>query len=113
MAIDVARIEELDRSIPARTPGGARPHGPGLRDPARLLGALLRPLPVDDLDLAQDAARDDGVRSAAEQPEPGAYREVLTEFDFLRYAANSFFLAGRSRSPTSSSARSAATPSHA
>jgi multiple sugar transport system permease protein len=94
MAVDIARIDGSDRSIPARTPTErarrALVYAILLAVSALFfvpflwtISTSLKTLPeTTGFDLLPDA------------PSLRAYREVLTEFDFLRYAANSFFLAG-------------------
>jgi multiple sugar transport system permease protein len=93
MAIDVARIEEVDRSIPARRPGE--------RGRRILIYAIL--LAISALFFVpflwtistslKSLPETTGFDLLPNNPSLRAYREVLTEFDFLRYAANSFFLA--------------------
>ena len=96
MAIDVARIDDGgdDRAIPARTRAerARRVAVYAILVAVSLLfftpflwsvSTSLKTLPeTTGFDLLPDA------------PSLRAYREVLVEFDFLRYAANSFFLAG-------------------
>ena len=96
MAIDVARIDDggADRSIPARTPAerARRVLTYAILIAVSLLfftpfiwsvSTSLKTLPeTTGFDLLPDA------------PSLRAYREVLVEFNFLRFAANSFFLAG-------------------
>ena len=94
MAIDVARIEEVDRSIPSRTPGE--------RGRRVLIYAIL--ITISALFFVpflwtistslKTLPETTGFDLLPNNPSLRAYREVLTEFDFLRYAANSFFLAG-------------------
>jgi multiple sugar transport system permease protein len=94
MAIDVARIEEVDHSIPARTPGerGRRvlTYAILLTISALFFVPFLWTISTSLKTLPETT----GFDLLPNNPSLRAYREVLTEFDFLRYAANSFFLAG-------------------
>ena len=58
------------------------------------LGALLRPFLWTISTSLKTLPETTGFDLLPNHPSLSAYREVLTEFDFLRYAANSFFLAG-------------------
>ena len=93
MAIDVARIEEVDRSIPVRTPGerGRRvlTYAILLAISALFFVPFLWTISTSLKTLPETT----GFDLLPNNPSLRAYREVLTEFDFLRYAANSFFLA--------------------
>ena len=93
MAIDVARIEEVDRSIPVRTPGerGRRvlTYAILLAISALFFVPFLWTISTSLKTLPETT----GFDLLPTNPSLRAYREVLTEFDFLRYAANSFFLA--------------------
>jgi ABC-type glycerol-3-phosphate transport system permease component len=94
MAMDVAQLDGPARPIPARTPAerARRVLTYAILIAVSVLffvpflwtiSTSLKTLPeTTGFDLLPDA------------PSVRAYREVLTEFDFLRYAANSFFLAG-------------------
>ena len=94
MAIDVARIDGVDRSIPARTPAE--------RSRRVLVYALLIvvsalffvPFVWSISTSLKSLPETTGFDLLPNNPSLRAYREVLLEFDFLRYAANSFFLAG-------------------
>ena len=94
MAIDVARIEQVDRSIPARTPGerGRRvlTYAILIAISALFFVPFLWTISTSLKSLPETT----GFDLLPNNPSLRAYREVLTEFDFLRYAANSFFLAG-------------------
>jgi multiple sugar transport system permease protein len=94
MAIDVARIEEVDRSIPARTAGE---RGRRVLTYAILLtisALFFVPFLWTVSTSLKSLPETTGFDLLPNNPSLRAYREVLTEFDFLRYAANSFFLAG-------------------
>jgi len=94
MAIDVAQLDGPARPIPARTPAE--------RARRVLIYAIL--LAVSALFFVpflwtistslKTLPETTGFDLLPNHPSLSAYREVLTEFDFLRYAANSFFLAG-------------------
>jgi multiple sugar transport system permease protein len=94
MAIDVAQLDGPARPIPARTPAE--------RARRVLVYAIL--LAVSALFFVpflwtistslKTLPETTGFDLLPNHPSLSAYREVLTEFDFLRYAANSFFLAG-------------------
>ncbi|MDX6439136.1 MAG: multiple sugar transport system permease protein [Gaiellaceae bacterium] len=94
MAIDVAPVDAVDRSIPARTPA----------ERARriltyvLLFAIAALFAIPFLWTISTSLKTlpetTGFDLLPNHPSLRAYREVLTEFDFFRYAANSFFLAG-------------------
>jgi multiple sugar transport system permease protein len=93
MAIDVARIEEVDRSIPARRPGE---RGRRILTYAILLAIsalFFVPFLWTISTSLKSLPETTGFDLLPNNPSLRAYREVLTEFDFLRYAANSFFLA--------------------
>jgi multiple sugar transport system permease protein len=96
MAIDVARIEDLEaeRSIPARTP--AERARRGLVYVILIAVALLffTPFLWSVSTSLKTLPETTGFDLWPDNPSLSAYREVLTEFDFLRFAANSFFLAG-------------------
>ncbi len=93
MAIDVARIEEVDRPIPARTPGErwrrVLTYAILLAISALFFVPFLWTISTSLKTLPETT----GFDLLPNNPSLRAYREVLTEFDFLRYAANSFFLA--------------------
>jgi multiple sugar transport system permease protein len=94
MAIDVARIEEVDRSVPSRTPGE---RGRRILTYAILLtisALFFVPFLWTVSTSLKTLPETTGFDLLPNNPSLRAYREVLTEFDFLRYAANSFFLAG-------------------
>lgn len=94
MAIDVGSLEGASHSIPARTPA----------ERARRLFTYAILLAVSALFFIpflwtistslKTLPETTGFDLLPNSPSLRAYREVLTEFDFLRYAANSFFLAG-------------------
>ena len=94
MAIDVAELEEVDRSIPARTPGErvrrVLTYAILLAVSALFFVPFLWTISTSLKTLPETT----GFDLLPNNPSLRAYREVLTEFDFLRYAANSFFLAG-------------------
>ena len=116
MAIDVAAARRpRPAPIPARTLGASALAGVArLRAPARRLARSSSSRSSGRLDLAEDAAGDDGVRSAAGPPEPDALPGGADRVQ-LRCASppTASSSRGRSRCPTSSSARSAATRSRA
>jgi ABC-type glycerol-3-phosphate transport system permease component len=94
MAIDVERIEEVDRSVPSRTPGE---RGRRILTYALLLAIsalFFIPFLWTISTSLKSLPETTGFDLLPNNPSLRAYREVLTEFDFLRYAANSLFLAG-------------------
>ena len=94
MAIDVAQVDSSPRPIPARTRA----------ERARRVLTYVILLAVSALFFVpflwtistslKSLPETTGFDLLPNNPSLRAYREVLTEFDFLRYAANSFFLAG-------------------
>ncbi len=94
MAIDVAQVDSSPRPIPARTRA----------ERARRVLTYAILLAVSALFFVpflwtistslKSLPETTGFDLLPNNPSLRAYREVLTEFDFLRYAANSFFLAG-------------------
>jgi multiple sugar transport system permease protein len=94
MAIDVAQLDGPARPIPARTPAErARrvlTYAVLLAVSALFFVPFLWTISTSLKTLPETT----GFDLLPNHPSLSAYREVLTEFDFLRYAANSFFLAG-------------------
>lgn len=94
MAIAPPILEGADRSIPARTT--AERARRVLTYAALLAIAALFAVPFlwTISTSLKSLPETTGFDLLPNSPSLRAYREVLTEFDFIRYAANSFFLAG-------------------
>ena len=93
MAIDVARIEEVDRSIPARTPRERWRRVLTYTILLAIAAVFFVPFLWTISTSLKTLPETTGFDLLPNNPSLRAYREVLTEFDFLRYAANSLFLA--------------------
>jgi multiple sugar transport system permease protein len=93
MAIDVARIDEVDRSIPVRTPGQRARRALTYAILLVIAALFFVPFLWSISTSLKTLPETTGFNLLPNNPRLRAYREVLTEFDFLRYAANSFFLA--------------------
>jgi multiple sugar transport system permease protein len=95
MSIDVTRIDEVDdRSIPARTPGERARRVLTYAILLAISALFFIPFLWTISTSLKSLPETTGFDLLPNNPSLRAYREVLTEFDFLRYAANSFFLAG-------------------
>jgi len=94
MAIDVAPIEGADRSIPARTPAERARRVLTYVILIAIAALFFVPFLWTISTSLKSLPETTGFDLLPNSPSLRAYREVLTEFDFLRYAANSFFLAG-------------------
>jgi multiple sugar transport system permease protein len=94
MSIDVARIDEVaDRLIPARTPGERARRVLTYAILLAISALFFVPFLWTISTSLKSLPETTGFDLLPNNPSLRAYREVLTEFDFLRYAANSFFLA--------------------
>ncbi len=93
MAIDVARIEDVDRSIPARTSQERWRRVLTYSILIVIAALFFVPFLWTVSTSLKSLPETTGFDLLPNNPSLRAYREVLTEFDFLRYAANSFFLA--------------------
>jgi ABC-type glycerol-3-phosphate transport system permease component len=94
MAMDVAQLDGPARPIPARTPAERARR---VLTYAILIAASVLffvPFLWTVSTSLKTLPETTGFNLLPDAPSVRAYREVLTEFDFLRYAANSFFLAG-------------------
>jgi ABC-type glycerol-3-phosphate transport system permease component len=94
MATDVAQLDGPARPIPARTPAERARR---VLTYAILIAAsalFFVPFLWTVSTSLKTLPETTGFNLLPDAPSVRAYREVLTEFDFLRYAANSFFLAG-------------------
>lgn len=94
MAIDVAPIGGADRSIPARTPAERLRRVFTYVILVVIAALFFVPFLWTISTSLKTLPETTGFDLLPNSPSLRAYREVLTEFDFLRYAANSFFLAG-------------------
>lgn len=94
MAIDVAPIDGPDRSIPARTPAERARRVLNYAILAAIAVLFFVPFLWTISTSLKTLPETTGFDLLPDSPSLRAYREVLTEFDFIRYAANSFFLAG-------------------
>jgi ABC-type glycerol-3-phosphate transport system permease component len=95
MSIDVTRIDEVDdRSIPARTPAERARRVLTYAILLAISALFFIPFLWTISTSLKSLPETTGFDLLPNNPSLRAYREVLTEFDFLRYAANSFFLAG-------------------
>lgn len=93
MAIDVARIDGPDRSIPARTPAERARRVLTYAILLAISALFFVPFLWTISTSLKSLPETTGFDLLPNNPSLRAYREVLTEFDFLRFAANSFFLA--------------------
>lgn len=94
MAIDIAPIDGPDRSIPARTPAERAQKVLTYATLLVIAALFFVPFLWTVTTSLKTLPETTGFDLLPNSPSLRAYREVLTEFDFLRYAANSFFLAG-------------------
>ena len=96
MAIDVAELDRpsVARPIPARTPGERARRVLTYAILIAVAGLFFVPFLWTISTSLKTLPETTGFDLLPNNPSLRAYREVLTEFDFLRYAANSFFLAG-------------------
>ena len=96
MAIDVAKLDRpsVARPIPARTPGERARRVLTYAILIAVAGLFFVPFLWTISTSLKTLPETTGFDLLPNNPSLRAYREVLTEFDFLRYAANSFFLAG-------------------
>ena len=96
MAIDVAKLDRpsVARPIPARTPGERARRVLTYAILIAVAGLFFVPFFWTISTSLKTLPETTGFDLLPNNPSLRAYREVLTEFDFLRYAANSFFLAG-------------------
>ncbi len=94
MAIGVAPLPGADRSIPARTPAERARRVLTYAILLAIAALFFVPFLWTISTSLKTLPETTGFDLLPDSPSLRAYREVLTEFDFLRYAANSFFLAG-------------------
>lgn len=95
MAIDIAPspLPGADRSIPARTPAERARRVFTYAILLAIAALFFVPFLWTISTSLKTLPETTGFDLLPDSPSLRAYREVLTEFDFLRYAANSFFLA--------------------
>ncbi len=94
MAIDVAPLDGPDRSIPAHTTAERARRVLTYAILLTIAALFFVPFLWSISTSLKTLPETTGFDLLPDSPSLRAYREVLTEFDFLRYAANSFFLAG-------------------
>jgi multiple sugar transport system permease protein len=96
MAIDVAKLERPDvaQPIPARTPAERARRVLTYAILLAVSALFFVPFVWSVSTSLKSLPETTGFDLLPNNPSLRAYREVLIEFDFLRYAANSFFLAG-------------------
>lgn len=94
MAIDAAPLPGADRPIPARTPAERARRALTYAVLVAVSALFFVPFLWTISTSLKTLPETTGFDLLPDAPTLRAYREVLTEFDFLRYAANSFFLAG-------------------
>jgi ABC-type glycerol-3-phosphate transport system permease component len=94
MAIDIAQIEDATpHAIPARTPAERARRAFTYAILIAISALFFVPFLWTISTSLKTLPETTGFDLLPNSPSLRAYREVLTEFDFLRYAANSFFLA--------------------
>jgi ABC-type glycerol-3-phosphate transport system permease component len=94
MAIDITQIDEpTPRAIPARTPAERARRVLTYAILIAVSALFFVPFLWTISTSLKTLPETTGFDLLPNAPSLRAYREVLTEFDFLRYAANSFFLA--------------------
>ena len=94
MAIDIAQIDDATpHAIPARTPAERARRAFTYAILIAISALFFVPFLWTISTSLKTLPETTGFDLLPNSPSLRAYREVLTEFDFLRYAANSFFLA--------------------